>query len=92
MTSFKGVDTSHLNPEQRRRIDLGGIPDEDLLFRDDLVCPYCGAIQTDLFEVHGAYEEGDFDCECGTCSGQFRFSTTISYSYSIEKITKDDEG
>jgi hypothetical protein len=51
---------------------------------DDLLCPYCGHGQADLFEVSGAYDEGDHETTCEACEKDFRFSTTVTYSYSAQ--------
>ena len=87
---FKGVETGSLHKHQLRTVAAGGVPDDELEFSDDLICPYCGAEQRDLFEVSGAYEEGDHECHCGTCGGEFRFETSISYSYSMTKIRQEE--
>lgn len=87
---FRGVDTDSLHEHQLRTVMAGGVPDDELEFNDDLICPYCGTEQRDLFEVHGAYEEGDHECQCGTCGGEFRFHTSISYSYSMTKIRQEE--
>jgi transposase-like protein len=47
---------------------------------DEVKCPFCGAEQSDVWEI-GAYEEGDHETTCGTCDSEFTFSTHASYSY-----------
>lgn len=45
-----------------------------------VTCPFCGAEQSDAWEV-GAYEEGDHDIYCDECEKDFTFSVSVSYNY-----------
>jgi len=54
---------------------------------DKLVCPYCYAVQEDLFEIDGAYYDScDNETTCGDCGRDFKFHTRVDYYYSTERI------
>lgn len=47
---------------------------------DEIACPKCGEINTDLFEV-GRGDEGDHDMDCGHCDAPLAISRVVSVSY-----------
>ncbi len=49
----------------------------DCINNDEIVCPYCGNIQSDSWEL-----AQDGDVECDLCEKQFRveIDTTITYT------------
>ena len=55
----------------------------DLLFNREPVCPHCGYVASDAWEI-GYGEEGDFDHDCGECGRPYRVSRHVTWSYSTE--------
>jgi len=47
-------------------------------YESELICPYCGAIKSDMWEFSG--DEGSV--ECGTCGMDFDFERQIEITYS----------
>ena len=51
-------------------------------YTDNIVCPYCGAIDEDSWE----YEDDSGEMECGDCGKEFFWSRTIvNVQYSTKK-------
>jgi transcriptional regulator NrdR family protein len=55
-----------------------------------MICPYCGEKQTDLFEVTGAYEDGEHEVTCQHCGKDFELITRVEHTYST--YVKEDDG
>lgn len=53
----------------------------DCRFTDEIVCPYCGKVQSDSWE----YESGKN--ECGWCELDFMLEVNETITYSSYKIT-----
>lgn len=57
-------------------------PERDCEYADQLVCPYCGNVDRDCWELTAE----DDDTWCGSCGRQFRYSRHISITYSSHPI------
>ena len=54
----------------------------DSEYTDEIVCPYCGNVHADSWEVDG--DDGEYDCcECGKT---FWYTRNISVDYSTKKL------
>lgn len=84
-------DPTYLRNEERATFERGGVADDDLCYLDAIKCPYCGHEQQDIFEIDGAYEDGDFEADCGLCGGTFEFSTSVSYNYSMRRVAPGEK-
>ncbi len=56
--------------------------DGDTDYTDEIVCPHCGHMYSDSFEV----SEGEH--ECRDCGNAFNVERDVSVSYSTEKVAK----
>ena len=55
-------------------------------YTSDIVCPHCGYVDQDSWEV-GRGEEGDIgEQDCGRCEKPFSAQRHISVSYSTEPL------
>ena len=54
----------------------------------EIVCPYCGKVFTDSWEVDSR-EEDLGEIECMTCWNTFKAERNIAISYSTDIINKD---
>lgn len=50
----------------------------------DIVCPHCGHVDEDSWELARGDECTDIECECGWCFKPFLASRHISVTYSTE--------
>lgn len=60
-------------------------------FTDNMVCPYCGCEQTDIYEIEGAYTEDSIRVECQECEKEFSSYCHITYSFCTETVDKEAE-
>lgn len=52
---------------------------------DDVKCPYCGTEQEiNHDDGYGYEEDGDFEQGCTHCGKEFKFTTSVSFNYSVE--------
>jgi hypothetical protein len=59
---------------------------DDTQFTDEPVCPYCGHVHRDAWEINfGPGLEGDTDIWCGECGEQMHCSRSVAVSYSTSK-------
>ena len=58
----------------------------DVWSDEGLFCPVCKKKQEDLFEVSGAYEDGDSATSCDRCGTEFNFSVNVSHSWTSLKV------
>lgn len=59
------------------------VPDElDCSHADELVCPYCGHVDYDCWELTAE----DDETYCGSCGRTFRYSRHVSVTYSSHPI------
>jgi len=50
----------------------------------DVECPYCGHSQEICHDDGYGYEDGEqFEQECVGCNKEFKFTTSICFSYSV---------
>lgn len=50
----------------------------------DIKCPYCGAYQdVDHDDGYGYEEDKEHEQSCGSCDKAFKFTTSITYCYSV---------
>lgn len=63
-------------------------PDEcDLSYQTDPVCPYCGNVDTDAWEIDfGPVWEGETDTTCNDCAEDYHVQREVSVTYSTKKI------
>lgn len=51
----------------------------------DVKCPYCGTDQEINHDDGYGYGEGEaYDQDCVSCDKTFKFTTSISFSYSVQ--------
>lgn len=59
----------------------------DTSYTDNPVCPYCGAVDMDAWEINlGPGLEGDGESSCGSCEKTFFISRMVSISYTTKKL------
>lgn len=59
-------------------------------YTTDPVCPYCGYVMHDAWELN--LEDGEYtEVECGHCEKSYKVSINISVHYSTEKIKDNTE-
>lgn len=56
---------------------------DDTLYRENIICPYCGHIQTNREE----YESGTVDC--GGCEEAFELNVEVSVTYSTYRLDEE---
>ncbi len=49
----------------------------------EMICPYCGTKQSDVWEIVGHKEDGE--AWCGSCSVKFRWSVHTTTTYTTSK-------
>ena len=57
-----------------------------MMSADKVMCPICGCINSDLWEVCPDQVEYDTEIDCGHCGESFAISRTISVSYKVTKL------
>lgn len=58
----------------------------------DVKCPYCGTEQEiNHDDGYGYTEDGEFEQSCTDCTKEFKFTTSISFHYSVECQPEDHE-
>ena len=58
-------------------------------FTNNAVCPYCGYIDTDSWELGGGFgseQSDDGETECGKCEREYRWHREIVITFSTERI------
>ncbi len=63
----------------------------DHKYIDDMVCPYCGTKQTDLWELKGAYDEDTLRVECQECEKPFDSYCLTSHSFTTSEVDIEAE-
>jgi len=63
----------------------------DHMYTDEMVCPYCGCKQTDIYEIKGAYEEDEIRVDCQECEREFASCCLVSYSFTTYEVDKEAE-
>jgi uncharacterized Zn-finger protein len=58
---------------------------------DQPVCPYCGCVYADAFEL-GLDDDESTEVECVECDKEFRIHAEISVSYSTDPIGGEPDG
>ena len=56
-------------------------------YQDDLVCPYCGHIETDSWETPDNATEGS----CNSCGKDYKIEQEFSRTFSTYKTCQEDE-
>ena len=54
-----------------------------------IYCPHCGHVM-EVDDDCELYEEGDHERQCGFCEKEFTINTSISITYSTEKLDEED--
>ena len=58
---------------------------------DEPVCPHCGAQDIDWWDGTSLRDDGDFEIvECMNCGEEFRQTISVSYSFTTDKISRDN--
>jgi hypothetical protein len=72
-------------------IDASNAPDEfDCNYNSHAVCPYCGYVDYESYELEG--DDGECSIvDCCNCERQYRYIRHIDVSYSTSKINWLDE-
>ncbi len=65
-----------------------GMAEVESWYTSEAVCPYCGHIDRDSWEL-GNGAEGCGVSECGECGKEYSYQRHISVSYSTEKMQED---
>ncbi len=61
-------------------------------YTNNMVCPYCGHEQTDIYEYKGAYEDDNpIRVDCQECEKEFESSCYVSYSFTTSTVDKEAE-
>lgn len=61
----------------------------DTDYTRDMICPWCQHSLRDIFEIDGAYEDGnEIEVDCPSCERQFTSVCTVSYSFATERTTE----
>lgn len=63
----------------------GGMKKIDHRFTREIVCPYCGYVYTDSWEINSGEEDLD-DINCAHCDELFSCERNVIISYSTEVI------
>ncbi len=57
----------------------------DLLQNDEPVCPYCGEVWTDAWELNLCRDDQSTVTECYGCEREFSVTLNVSYTYTTRK-------
>jgi len=62
-----------------------GYPDGtfDTDWTDEMICPHCGYIVTEAWEITGSRESGEHDCE--ECGKSFAWTENMTIRYTTTK-------
>ena len=72
------------NPEKMTKNEF------DIDFTDEPVCPYCGKVQWDAWEIDlGPGLDGEGQISCGSCDKEFLIRRHCSVTYSTMKLTEN---
>ncbi len=63
----------------------------DHKYTDDMVCPYCGCKQSDIWEIKGAYDEDTLRVECQECERPFDSYCLTSHSFTTSTVDVEAE-
>ncbi len=56
-------------------------------FADDLICPYCGYVEQDVWELDfGAGFDGDAEVTCAACGEEYHAERHCAVSYSTRMM------
>lgn len=56
---------------------------EDMLYEDEITCPYCGDEHSDSWEM----ADDDSHYECGTCGGIFSYQRDVEVTYNSSPVS-----
>lgn len=59
-------------------------------YTSDPLCPYCGHIVINAWEIYFEDMEGDAELECSGCGQKFICSREVTVTYSTSKINEDN--
>ena len=65
--------------------------DGSTFLESEMVCPYCYQEQQDLFDISGAYEDGDGETICQYCEKEFEFDTRVEITWSTYRKESEEE-
>jgi len=65
--------------------------DIDHEFTDDIVCPYCGHAQSDIFELTDAFSEEGTRVHCDECEKEFASFCHVTYSFTTYRVDLEAE-
>lgn len=58
----------------------------DTEYRDSVICPHCGYVQTEIEEYDWDWYSDDLnECQCQNCDKDFGVSIHVSYSFTSTK-------
>lgn len=57
------------------------ITEDDCFHTKDVVCPWCGYVHQESYEF-----PGDGEDECEDCGKRFRYSRTVSVTYTTKRV------
>ena len=63
--------------------------DIDCLLNPEAVCPFCGHVHTDSWEIGGG-EEGDHEFQCESCDAEMIVSRVVDVSYTTMPNKRKD--
>jgi NAD-dependent SIR2 family protein deacetylase len=53
---------------------------------DEIMCPYCGNVESDDLWEYGYYNEGYYIHECVECGKKFELSISVTTTYKAEPL------
>ena len=62
------------------------IDDPDLSYNRDPVCPHCGYIMQDAWELHFDRDGDETEVECYRCDKKYKIIFNLEVTYSTEKL------
>ena len=64
-----------------------GAEEIDTDYTRQLVCPYCGHVETDSWEIAAGGGDGDVGTtNCGECGREYEYTINVDITYSSNKM------
>jgi len=64
------------------------IPEERLRLKDAPVCPHCGHVEKDAWEIDFGGVEGSTQHSCGECGMEYDVFREATFYYTTSKVSK----